>query len=58
MKDGKQNGKGIYYWPNGDWREGEFKKGNHHGRAIFHSANGKVKEEMWENGSLIQNKKK
>jgi hypothetical protein len=34
-KDNQKNGKGVYYWTNGDKREGHWKNGKEHGDAIF-----------------------
>ena len=34
------NGKGTYYYPNGDKYEGHFSNGLRHGSGVYHYANG------------------
>ena len=53
FKDGMENGKGIYYEPNGNWLEGEYENGQPHGRVIMHYGNGEVEEQIYENGLRI-----
>ena len=39
---GKGNGKGIYYWNNGDHEVSEYKNDKSHGKAIYHFKDGRM----------------
>ena len=36
IQNGKRNGKGIYYWDNGDKYEGDWVNGNKEGKGILY----------------------
>ncbi len=50
MENGKEHGRGIYIWPNGDSYEGEFKAGEFHGQGIETLADGTRYEGEFKNG--------
>lgn len=52
MKDGDENGKGIWYYDNGNViYEGEFKKGKQNGKGSYYDENGElIYSGEWKNG--------
>ena len=52
LSEGKPNGKGIFYYNNGDIYQGEFKEGLRHGKGIIKYSNGKIYNGDWENGIM------
>ena len=51
-----QNGKGTYYWDNGDVYSGEWKNGKKHGSGTYRSANGREYSGAWLNDAPAENK--
>jgi antitoxin component YwqK of YwqJK toxin-antitoxin module len=47
---GKKNGKGKYFWSNGQVYEGEFKDNECHGAGVLYYLCGKKFEGQWKNG--------
>ena len=45
---GQRNGQGTFISAGGDKYVGEFKDDNYHGQGTLTSANGRVKEGIWE----------
>ena len=50
MKDGKQHGRGVYVWANGDRYEGDWKDGKPYGRGVYVWANGNRYEGNFKDG--------
>ena len=48
--NGDRNGWGTYYWPNGDWYEGEWVDGQRTGQGTYHWADGTTSTGPWTNG--------
>ena len=49
-RNGKKEGKGIYYFENGDRYEGDFRNGKAEGKGIFYYEDGDRYEGDWRNG--------
>ena len=47
MKNDEIEGKGIYYFSNGEIYEGEFKKGLYDGKGILYQRNNIIYDGMW-----------
>ena len=52
MKDGEREGKGMYFFKDGDVYDGEWKNGDMHGKGIYYYVNGEVYEGEWKNGKM------
>jgi antitoxin component YwqK of YwqJK toxin-antitoxin module len=50
----KKNGKGVYYYANGDKREGHWKNNQRHGHAIFYLKDGRKYREKWDDGKKLE----
>ena len=50
MKDGKRNGKGIFYFDNDDRYEGDWKDDKMNGKGIYYSNSGNRYEGDWKHG--------
>ena len=50
VKDGLFHGNATITWADGNKYIGEFKYGIRNGFGIYHSGNGKINEQYWENG--------
>ena len=48
-------GKGIYYWNNGDRYEGDLKDNNREVKGIMYYKDGTTKEGIWKNHEFIGN---
>ncbi len=44
------DGKGIYYYPNGQKYEGEWKNGQRNGKGIMYFPDGEEKKQYWKDG--------
>jgi len=51
-KDGQENGRGTYYYPNGLRKSGVWINDKMDGKFVCIGTNGKQWEEFWENGVL------
>lgn len=49
-RDGKQSGRGVYTWPDGDRYEGEWRDDKASGRGVETSANGDRYDGEWRDG--------
>jgi hypothetical protein len=54
FKDSQGNGKGVYYYANGDKREGHWKNGQIHGDAIYYFKDGRKYREKWDDGKELE----
>ena len=57
MKDGLRNGKGTYYWANGDRYIGNWAKGAMHGTGVITYSDGRKEFVTCENGKYISRRK-
>ena len=55
FKNGMRDGKGIYYWNNGDRYEGDFRNGKYEGKGIYYYNNGERYEGDYRNHKNINN---
>ena len=54
-KNDKMEGKGKYYWNDGDRYEGDYKNGLREGKGIMYYNNGKKEEGIWKNDKIEEN---
>ena len=52
MNNNMREGKGIYYFKNGNRYEGDWKKNLQHGKGIFYFKGGERFEGDWKNGKI------
>ena len=57
FQEGQIYGKGIEYWVNNDWLEGEWKNNKPDGRMIYHYAGGRSQEQLYVNGKRVEKNK-
>lgn len=54
FEKGKQEGYGVYMWPDNRKYEGQFVNGKQHGEGLFTSKDGKQRKGIWEDGKRIK----
>jgi hypothetical protein len=58
LRNGRENGQGTYYWPNGDYYQGAWRNGRAHGTGTRVNAKGETFTGQWAEGCFNDGKRR